>query len=303
MGKVDPRRARLMPPQQSTNGLAVPEGEMFKSKSKPKTFKDQVVHVAHVAGDGVRQGSATAFEAAAPRLRDASAKLQDAAARVRPQVDRLNEQVRPRLEELGKQGRSQLDHLSSGGRAQFDSAKQRFDEQLRPEIAGRVGGAAAGAAGLLANAKTPKLVEELAVRATGDKKAMKKVRKALTQAGKDITKNTEKARQVKKHKDSGNGFSTTLIWILGIGGIAGIGYYVWKKAQPVEDPWSTPLPSNRPADARPVGSIPASRQEAVTPEVSAAPVPAAKADASAEASSDPDSGLTEEDDNPNAPRH
>src|SRR5699024_899730 len=75
---------------------------------------------------------------------------------------------------------------------------------------------------------------------------------------------------------SGGG-KAALVWTLVIGSAAGIGYYVWKKAQPVEDPWSTPLPNNRPADARPVGSTPASRPS-TAPEVSQTAVPETKAD-------------------------
>lgn len=279
---------------------------MFKRKTQPKSLKDEVADVVHAVSDVVRQGSANAIDAAAPRLRDASVKLQDAASQVRPRVDRINEQIRPRIEELGKQGRAQYDHLSAESLARFDDAKHRFTDEIAPQATERAGAVASSAAGLLAAAQTPKFVDDLAVRVTGDKKAMKKARKALNRASKDIAKNT----RVKK---SGNGFGMTMVWILAIGGLAGIAYYVWKKAQPVEDPWSTPLPANRPADARPVGSVPASQQDAVGPTVTETPVPAAKIEATDDVAADPDSAdvTTDESDvppvvsdtDPNAPKH
>lgn len=271
---------------------------MFKRKTQPKTIKDEVADVVHAVSDVVRQGSANAIDAAAPRLRDASVKLQDAASQVRPRVDRLNDQLRPRLEELGKQGRSQFDHLSAEGQARFDDARHRITDEIAPQATERAGAVAASAAGLLATAQTPKFVDDLAVRVTGDKKAVKKARKALARASKDITKSTQA-------KKSG-GFGSALVWILAIGGLAGIAYYVWKKAQPVEDPWSTPLPANRPADARPVGSVPASRQTAVAPTVTEAPVPAAKAEASTDVTADPDSADADtvgSDTDSDAPKH
>src|SRR5699024_3472344 len=87
-------------------------------------------------------------------------------------------------------------------------------------------------------------------------------------AGKKIEKDTA--------RKSGRG-KTALVWTLVIGSAAGVGYYVWKKAQPVEDPWSTPLPHHRPADARPVGSTPASRQS-TAPQVSQTAVPEPKSE-------------------------
>src|SRR5699024_11637507 len=103
-------------------------------------------------------------------------------------------------------------------------------------------------------------------RPTGDKTAMKTARKALASAGKKIAKDTA--------RKSGGG-KAALVWTVVIGSAAGIGYYVWKKAQPVEDPWSTPLPNNRPADARPAGSTPASRQS-TAPQASQTAVPESK---------------------------
>src|SRR5699024_10194241 len=140
-------------------------------------------------------------------------------------------------------------------------------EAYRSEATERAGKFASNAATSLSTVETPTLIDDLAIRLTGDKKAMEKARTALARAGQKIDKDTA--------RKSGGG-KAALVWTLVIGSAAGIGYYGWKKAQPVEDPWSPPLPNNRPADARPVGSTPASRQS-TAPEVSQTAVPETKA--------------------------
>lgn len=273
---------------------------MFKKKTQPTSQRllAEVSDVAAAVGDAVRAGSAQAIEASgpaleranayvgdgaaknAPKLRRVSKKLKEAADQVRPDVNHFEKDLRPRLEKLSKDGRKQFgvvadqvadqfDSLSADSRERLATAKKRVADDWAPEATERAGALAAGAAGALASAQTPKAIEEIATKLTGDKKAVKKAKKALKKAGKDIEKRTAK---------SGMGTGTKVfLWMLVLVGLAGVAYFVWRKAQPVDDPWSTPLEGNRPADARPVGSTPASRQTAVT-EVSEAPVPAAKAE-------------------------
>lgn len=195
-----------------------------------------------------------ASETAAPKLREAADKA-------RPQVEALA----GKAEELAEKARPQVEALADKANDQVHAWADKLGS-YNPEATERAGKFASNAAHSLAGVETPQLIDDLAVRLTGDKKAMKKARKALASAGKKIQKDTAR-------KSSGK---AALVWTLVIGSAAGIGYYVWKKAQPVEDPWSTPLPNNRPADARPVGSTPASKQGAV-PEVSQTTVPETKA--------------------------
>lgn len=202
----------------------------------------------------------------------ASPKLREAADKARPQVEALAEKARPQVEALADRAEGLVDKA----RPQVEAFADRANDQVhawadkldayRPEATERAGKFASNAANSLAAVETPQLVDDLAVRLTGDKKAVKKARKALTNAGKRIQKDTA--------RKSGGG-KAAVVWTLVIGSAAGIGYYVWKKAQPVEDPWSTPLPNNRPEDARPVGSTPASRQ-GTAPEVSQTAVPESK---------------------------
>ncbi|MBM6591697.1 hypothetical protein JTF07_16845 [Brevibacterium sp. RIT803] len=202
----------------------------------------------------------------------ASPKLREAADKARPQVEALAEKARPQVEALA----DRAEGLAVKARPQVEAFADKANDQVhawadkldayRPEATERAGKFASNAANSLAAVETPQLVDDLAVRLTGDKKAVKKARKALTNAGKRIQKDTA--------RKSGGG-KAAVVWTLVIGSAAGIGYYVWKKAQPVEDPWSTPLPNNRPEDARPVGSTPASRQ-GTAPEVSQTAVPESK---------------------------
>ncbi|MCT1691529.1 hypothetical protein M3B11_11305 [Brevibacterium sp. p3-SID960] len=276
----------------------IPEGEMFKKKTQPRSQRllHEVSDVAVAVGDAVRAGSAQAIEASgpalekanafvgggaaknAPKLRRVSKKLKEAADQVRPDVNHFEKDLRPRLEKMSKDGRKQFgvvadqvadqfDSLSTDSRKTLAAAKKRVADDWAPEATERAGALAAGAAGALASAQTPKAIEELAAKLTGDKKAVKKAKKTLKKAGKDIEKRTA-------HSGMGTG-TKVFLWMLVLVGLAGVAYFVWRKAQPVEDPWSTPLEGNRPADARPVGTTPASRQTPVT-EVSETPVPAAK---------------------------
>ncbi|WP_235345329.1 hypothetical protein [Brevibacterium sp. UCMA 11754] len=214
----------------------------------------------------------------------ASPKLREAADKARPQVEALAEKARPqvealadRAEDLAVKARPQVEAFADKANDQVHAWADKLDA-YRPEATERAGKFATNAANSLAAVETPQLVDDLAVRLTGDKKAVKKARKALTNAGKRIQKDTA--------RKSGGG-KAAVVWTLVIGSAAGIGYYVWKKAQPVEDPWSTPLPNNRPEDARPVGSTPASRQ-GTAPEVSQAAVPESKtAEATATAAPTP----------------
>jgi hypothetical protein len=229
---------------------------MFMSK---KPTRDQLSSKLDSAKQTSLRVLADASETAAPKLRDAADKA-------RPQVDALAEKA----EEFAEKARPQVEAFAEKANDQVHSWADKL-EAYRPEATERAGKFASNAASSLANVETPKVVDDLAVRLTGDKKAMKKARKALHGASKKIQKDTAR-------KSSGK---TAIVWTLVIGSAAGIGYYVWKKAQPVEDPWSTPLPNNRPADARPVGSTPASRQS-TAPQVSQTAVPESKDEEKAE---------------------
>ena len=256
---------------------------MFKKRSQPKTFIDEVGETLQSVSDAVRESSAQALEAsgpyleranewiheasdaAAPRIREASERLQNAAESVRPHVESVLNDAKSRFEGARDAAEKEYDsRLAPALRDQADSAEKRGRD-----AAEKAGATAASLAGVLAAKQTPKGLEDAVVRITGDKKAMKKARKALKQAGKDIEKRTA------QKKTSG----ATWFWVgLGVVGAGAIAFAVARRLRPVEDPWSTPLPGNRPADARPVGSTPRSEQSPAQSVTTQVPVPAAAVD-------------------------
>ena len=256
---------------------------MFKKRSQPKTFIEEVGETLQSVSDAVRESSAQALEAsgpyleranewiheasdaAAPRIREASERLQNAAESVRPHVESVLNDAKSRFEDARDAAEKEYDsRLAPALRDQADSAEKRGRD-----AAEKAGATAASLAGVLAAKQTPKGLEDAVVRITGDKKAMKKARKALKQAGKDIEKRTA------QKKTSG----ATWFWVgLGVVGAGAIAFAVARRLRPVEDPWSTPLPGNRPADARPVGSTPRSEQSPAQSVTTQVPVPAAAVD-------------------------
>lgn len=245
---------------------------MFKKKSKPvkkgqrllKEVGEAVNDAVSTVGDAVREGSANALEASGPyierandyihegteavkpRLREASQYLQDYADRVRPHIEEIADRVETKTRESSADARKAWEGHSRD--AQARASKSLSD-----------------ASKAVGSAKVPAAVASVAASLTGDKKAVQKAQKKLAKRASELSKQTAP-------KKSG-GFGTFLFWVLLTGAVGAIGYVVWKKLQPVEDPWSTPLKGNRPADARPVGSEP--RSSTVVTEV---PVPEAEVD-------------------------
>ena len=258
---------------------------MFKKRSQPKTFIDEVGETLQSVSDAVRESSAQALEAsgpyleranewiheasdaAAPRIREASERLQNAAESVRPHVESVLNDAKSKFEDARETAEKEYgSRLAPALRDQADVAEKRGRD-----AAEKAGATAASVAGALAAKEAPKGLEDAVVRITGDKKAMKKARKALKQAGKDIEKRTAQTQK------SSSG--ATWFWVgLGVVGAGAIAFAVARRLRPVEDPWSTPLPGNRPADARPVGSTPRSEQSPAQSITSQVPAPAAAVD-------------------------
>lgn len=278
---------------------------MFTKRSKPKTFIDEVGETLHTVGDAVRASSAQALEASGPYLERANAWLHDAseaaAPRLREASDRLQsaaDSVRPHLEDALEEAKSKFDDARATAEKEYGARvapvlrEQAENAQKQARSTAATAGAKASAvAGLLAAQDTPKGFDDAVARLTGDKKAVKKARKALKSAGKDIQKRTAE-------KSSRGG---TWFWVgLGVVGAGAVAFAVARRLRPVEDPWSTPLPGNRPADARPVGSTPRSEQSPAKSVTSQVPVPAAAVDTAQAEGVDGPSDDTEAGDKPTA---
>src|SRR5699024_5747829 len=121
------------------------------------------------------------------------------------------------------------DALEKAG-PRLDAAGHRLSEDYLPRLSDKVGDVASQASDTLASVSTPKRAEKTLSAAAG-KKRKKKSRKGVW------------------------------IWLAVFAGAATAAAIVWKKSQPIDDPWSTPIDS-RPDDARPVGSASRVAQQA-----------------------------------------
>lgn len=196
-----------------------------RKKTEPMTL----LHCLENTGESLKGAGARAAQAAAPTVESGLKRVGD----------------------LVDAGVKVAQDTADKARPQVEGARKKLQDEYLPKFTERAGTTAASAGLALAAFNTPEGLEKLATKLTGDKKAVKKAQKALLKASKELQKST-------KAKKSGS----KAIWIgaIALAGAAGAAYYLWQKSQPVEDPWSTPL-SNRPADARPVGSTPAARAD------------------------------------------
>lgn len=282
---------------QATAGVKTGTNLPTKNNSTT-TFMKEVSDVATQITKSVREGSAQAIEAAAPALVKANnfiheatgaagPKLSEATDRLNLVADKVRTQPAPRLQDLSPR----LQELSDRGRAQAGVASERlgvaserlnkYGTKVAADAASRVADSSTKVAGLLATATAPKGVEEFVTRVTGDKKALKKAQKVAAKRAKAFAKQAQKSSKGLAPKESRPAVWTWVIWVLALGAIGGIAYFVWKKAQPVDDPWSQPLPGNRPADARPVGSHDDAEDGTTSPVVEQVEVPAGKAEVAA----------------------
>lgn len=252
-----------------------------KSTTTAKSFLEEVSDVASQIGKSVREGSAQAIEATGPGLERANEfihditdaagpKLTQTSDRLHEVADRVRSQAGPRLQELSEQGRDRA--------AKASERVTGYSTKAASDASKRFADTSSQVAGLLASASAPKGVEEFVGRVTGDKKAIKKAQKAAAKRAKDLSKQASKtSKELAKSNKKSNGWNWVVL-VLALGAIGAIGYYVWKKLQPVNDPWSEPLPGNRPADARPLGSHDAEESTATAPIVSEVEVPAGHGD-------------------------
>lgn len=117
-------------------------------------------------------------------------------------------------------------------------AQDRRDQYV-PVAAARLADAAGKAGKSVHDYKVPASVEDTLVRVTGDKKIVKKLRKAAEGYARTAEKGMKKqAKQAKRQSRSGKG------WIISGMAVAAAGaaYAIWKLTTPVQDPWKAPAP-------------------------------------------------------------
>lgn len=123
----------------------------------------------------------------------------------------------------------------SQARQQLEHARDQVQNEYVPAASGRLADWAGQANRGIHDAKVSPAVEDALTKLTGDKKAVKKLRKA----GEKYTKAAQK--ELNKHAKENNGGKGWLV--VGIVAAAGAAAFaVWQLTKPVEDPWKNPAP-------------------------------------------------------------
>jgi hypothetical protein len=122
-----------------------------------------------------------------------------------------------------------------------DSARHKVQDEYVPAASGRLAGVAGHASKVAHNARVSPAVESALINLTGDKKAVKKLRKAAEEYAKSAEKRLKK--QAKKHGKSGHK-GWLVAGIVVAAGAAAVA--VWQLTKPVDDPWKTPAPAPLP---------------------------------------------------------
>ncbi|GEM_PF-1335076 len=117
-------------------------------------------------------------------------------------------------------------------------AQDRRDQYV-PVAAARLADAVGKAGKSVHDYKVPASVEDTLVRVTGDKKIVKRLRKAAEGYAHNAEKGMKKhAKQAKRQSRSGKGWIISGMTVAA----AGAAYAIWKLTKPVQDPWKAPAP-------------------------------------------------------------
>jgi hypothetical protein len=119
-----------------------------------------------------------------------------------------------------------------------DTARHKVQDEYVPAASGRLAGVAGQASRAAHHAKVSPAVENALINLTGDKKAVKNLRKAAEAYAKSAEKQFKK--KAKKHGQSGHK-GWLVAGIVVAAGAAAVA--VWQLTKPVDDPWKTPAPA------------------------------------------------------------
>lgn len=220
---------------------------MFGKKKKPS----------HTWGHKVLAGIDTAQEWAAPKLgtaadwaedtyRKSAPKVQDASAKALHAVNDGAAVAGAKIKELSSAAgdgiAAQYDKLPRDAKKKvkkvldkYDDAKTDFTKNTIPAASAKLGGYADKTAKLIHKAEVDPRVEKALIKATGDKKIVKKLRKNSEAAAKRAAKELKKQQKAKSRKKG-----LLVFGVVAAGVTAGVA--AWRASRPVEDPWKKPAP-------------------------------------------------------------
>lgn len=232
--------------------------------------------------DRVTAGIDQAAYWAAPKVEAALAwaerGLGEGKAQGRIAGEKASHQVAGTVEKLGPQvkaGLAQANTVWTDAVEKFspalEEARSRVEGEYVPAASARLADVAGRASKAAHGAKVSPAVESALVNLTGDKKAVKKLRKATEEYAKAAQKQLNK--QAKKGNKGGKGWLVAGIVVAA--GVAAVA--VWQLTKPVEDPWKTPAPAPLPKQSGPAAG--ATAAEGTDPDLAqtAPSAPAAQA--------------------------
>lgn len=210
--------------------------------------------------DRINSGVDQAAHWAAPKMEAALAwaekGLGEGKARGRVASKQASDRATDALEKLAPQvkaGLHQANSVFSGAvdrvSPAVDVARHKVQDDYVPAASGRLAGVAGLASKAAHTAKVSPAVESALVGITGDKKAVKKLRKAAEQYAKSAEKQFKK--QAKKQGGAG-GKGWLVAGMVVAAGAAAVA--VWQLTKPVDDPWKTPAPSPLPQQTTQAGA-------------------------------------------------
>ncbi|NUL47742.1 hypothetical protein F7P69_21430 [Cellulosimicrobium funkei] len=182
-------------------------------------------------------------------------------------VEKLSPQVKAGLAQANSVWSDAVGKVSPA----LEGARSRVEGEYVPAASARLADVAGRASKAAHGAKVSPAVENALINLTGDKKAVKKLRKATEEYAKAAEKQLKK--QAKKGKKGGKGWLVAGIVVAA--GAAAVA--VWQLTKPVEDPWKTPAPAPLPKQPAPAAGTTAATGTDPDLAESAPSVPAAPA--------------------------
>lgn len=173
------------------------------------------------------------------------AASQQASHRANDAIEKLAPQVMAGLHQANMVLSGAVDRVAPA----VDTARHKVQDEYVPAASGRLAGVAGQASKAAHNAKVSPAVESALISLTGDKKAVKKLRKAAE----DYAKSAEKQLKKQAKRQGKSGAKGWLVaGIVVAAGAAAVA--VWQLTKPVDDPWKTPAPAPLPKQGVPAGA-------------------------------------------------
>ena len=196
--------------------------------------------------DRMNAGADTLMRWAAPKIEnmlawaekgagESKARAKIAASQATHQMEDTVDKVTPQIQSGLAAAGTALAGAANRVVNNVDQARHQVQDDYLPAASSRLADLAGQANKGIHNAKVNPAIEDALIKLTGDKKAVKKLRKA----GENYTKVAQK--QLKRHgKQSSGGKGWLVAGIVAAAGAAAVA--VWQLTKPVADPWKNPAP-------------------------------------------------------------